>query len=81
MQDVRRRFRDRVTDWVAPEPTADDRIRDAAPLLLEALKDCFAALNDPVIGTINADDPRWYKLVWDARDKARAAIAAAEGGE
>lgn len=63
------------------EKLANARLIAAAPDLLEALKDCLAALTDPVVGTIYGDDPDWYRKVNDAADKAAAAVAKATSTE
>ncbi len=63
----------------AARDEANARLIASAPDLLEALTDCFAALTDPVVGTIYGDDPDWYRKVDDAANKARAAIARATG--
>ena len=72
MRNVTRGTLDKIADWVAPEPTAEDRIRDAAPALLAALEyvDLMWEMSPKQEGT----------PFWNAANAARAAISAARGG-
>jgi hypothetical protein len=62
-----------------PIRRANARLIAAAPDLLEALNDALAVMTADTVGTIHMDDPDWYRQLWAAVDKARAAIAKAEG--
>lgn len=54
------------------------RACNAYPELVKALEECVAVLTDPVVGTYDADDPRWYKLLDEAVANALAALAKAK---
>jgi hypothetical protein len=66
-------------DEAEQDAEREARLIASAPDLLEALTECLAALTDPVVGTIDGDDPDWYRKVDAAVNKACAAIRKATG--
>jgi hypothetical protein len=60
------------------ESLANATLIAASPELLSALVECVDALTADTIGTVDMDDPAWYRQVANAVATARAALAKAQ---